>query len=183
MPPIQHPQHQPPRVVLYHQTHYHRSNFVSLLPLLTEAVDLVPVTHLIIAAIHLNDPPGHINLNDDPPDSSKYANLWEEVAIMQDIGVKVLGMLGGAAQGSFQRLDRSDGEFEAYYVPLREMVRRHNLDGLDLDVEEPMSLNGIVRLIDRLKADFGPEFLVTLAPVATALRTCIPELCLASCLH
>ena len=95
---------------------------------------------------------------------------------MQDVGVKVLGMLGGAAQGSFQRLDRSDGEFEAYYVPLRDMVRRHNLDGLDLDVEEPMSLNGIIRLIDRLKTDFGPEFLITLAPVATALRTCISEL-------
>ena len=95
---------------------------------------------------------------------------------MQDIGVKVLGMLGGAAQGSFQRLDRSDGEFEAYYVPLREMIRRHSLDGLDLDVEEPMSLNGVIRLIDRLKADFGPEFLITLAPVATALRTCILEL-------
>ena len=94
---------------------------------------------------------------------------------MQDIGVKVLGMLGGAAQGSFQRLDRSDGEFEAYYVPLRDMVRRHNLDGLDLDVEEPMSLNGIIRLIDRLKTDFGPEFLITLAPVATALRTCLSE--------
>ena len=95
---------------------------------------------------------------------------------MQDIGVKVLGMLGGAAQGSFQRLDRSDVEFEAYYVPLRDMIRRHNLDGLDLDVEEPMSLNGIVRLIDRLRTDFGAEFLITLAPVATALRTCISEL-------
>ena len=99
---------------------------------------------------------------------------------MQDIGVKVLGMLGGAAQGSFQRLDRSGGEFEAYYVPLRDMIRRHNLDGLDLDVEEPMSLNGIIRLIDRLKTDFGPEFLITLAPVATALRTCIFELFLPS---
>ena len=94
-----------PRVVLYHQTHYSQNNFVSLLPLLTEAADLVPITHLIIAAIHLNDRPGDINLNNDPPDSSKYDGLWEEVAVMQDIGVKVLGMLGGAAQGSFQRLD------------------------------------------------------------------------------
>ena len=33
-----------------------------------------------------------------------------------------------------------------------------------------MSLNGIVRLIDRLKADFGSGFLITLAPVATALQ-------------
>lgn len=89
---------------------------------------------------------------------------------MQDIGVRVLGMLGGAAQGSFQRLDKSDAQFEAYYIPLRDMIRRHHLDGLDLDVEEEMSLNGIIRLIDRLKADFGPDFLITLAPVATALQ-------------
>lgn len=89
---------------------------------------------------------------------------------MQDIGVKVLGMLGGAARGSFQRLDGGEWEFEAYYGPLRDMIRRHRLDGLDLDVEEEMSLGGIVRLIDRLKADFGPGFLVTLAPVATALQ-------------
>lgn len=89
---------------------------------------------------------------------------------MQDIGVRVLGMLGGAAQGSFHRLDSSDALFEAYYVPLRDLIRRYRLDGLDLDIEEEMSLNGIIRLIDRLKADFGPDFLITLAPVATALQ-------------
>lgn len=89
---------------------------------------------------------------------------------MQDIGVKVLGMLGGAAQGSFQRLDASDEQFEAYYVPLRDMIRYHRLDGMDLDVEEQMSLGGVIRLIDRLKADFVPGFLITLAPVATALQ-------------
>lgn len=32
-----------------------------------------------------------------------------------------------------------------------------------------MSLAGIVRLIDRLRADFGPGFIITLAPVAAAL--------------
>ena len=99
-------------------------------------------------------------------------------------------MLGGAAQGSFTRLDmrapsinddspipemeadnadNNDDEFEAYYRPLHSLIQQHNLDGLDLDVEEHMSLAGIIRLIDRLKTDFGPSFLITLAPVATAL--------------
>ena len=32
-----------------------------------------------------------------------------------------------------------------------------------------MSLASVVRLIDRLRADFGPGFLITLAPVAMAL--------------
>lgn len=170
MPPIVSAAHEP-RVVCYHQTHYNRNGeFVSILPLLTEAKDFVSVTHMIIAAIHLNDPPGNISLNDDPPDAPKHRPLWEEVAVFQDVGITVLGMLGGAAQGSFQRLDGSEASFEAYYIPLRDMIRRHDLNGIDLDVEEEMSLAGMIRLIDRLKSDFGSSFLVTMAPVATALQ-------------
>lgn len=84
-------------------------------------------------------------------------------------------MLGGAAKGSFTRLDTNAATFEAYYVPLRDMIRERGLDGLDLDVEEPMTLAGIIRLIDRLKADFGPDFLITLAPVAAALVSDNPK--------
>ena len=50
------------------------------------------------------------------------------------------------------------------------MVSTYRLNGLDLDVEESMSLGGVERLIDQLHADFGSGFLVTLAPVATALN-------------
>lgn len=160
-----------PRVICYHQTHHNQDGeYVSILPLLTEASDVVGITHLILAAIHLNHNPGDITLNDDPPDAARNVPLWEEVRIFQDIGVRVLGMLGGAAQGSFARLDQSDAEFESYYQPLRDMVRQHALDGLDLDVEEEMSLAGIIRLVDRLKADFGPSFIITMSPVATALQ-------------
>lgn len=161
-----------PRLIIYHQTHYkHNAEFVSLLPLITEATsEDIPLTHLIIAAIHLNETPGNITLNDDPPSHPKHTPLWEEVAILQDVGVKVIGMLGGAAKGSFERLDKSDAEFEAHYVPMRDMIRRYGFDGLDLDVEEEMSLGGIIRLIDRLKADCGLDFIITLAPVATALQ-------------
>jgi chitinase len=84
-------------------------------------------------------------------------------------------MLGGAAKGSFTRLDLDDATFEAYYIPLRDLVRERNLDGLDLDVEEPMTLAGVIRLIDRLKADFGKDFIITLAPVAAALMSDRPE--------
>ncbi len=84
-------------------------------------------------------------------------------------------MLGGAAKGSFTRLDLDDRTFELYYVPLRNLIRERGLDGLDLDVEEPMTLAGIIRLIDRLKADFGDGFIITLAPVAAALLSDRPE--------
>ncbi|KAL8825335.1 MAG: hypothetical protein Q9170_007834, partial [Blastenia crenularia] len=170
MPPLPSSPHKP-RIILYHQTHHTSIGHpISLLPLLTEPTSTISLTHLIIAAIHLNTPPGNIHLNEDPPSAPKHIPLWTEKTILQDCGIKVLGMLGGAAKGTFTRLDGNDEDFEAYYIPLRNMMKEYAFDGLDLDVEEPMSLNGIIRLIDRLKADFGVEFIITLAPVANALR-------------
>lgn len=84
-------------------------------------------------------------------------------------------MLGGAAKGSFAVLDSSPAQFETYYTLLHHLITTAALDGLDLDVEEPMSLPGIIRLIDRLRADFGPSFIITLAPVATALLSRDPR--------
>lgn len=186
MPPASGPQHdaasspyltsdQGPRVVVYHQTHIHENKQVSILPLLPNPTSSqpsspcpTPVTHLIIAAIHINSPTS-LTLNDDPPSSPKFAFLWSELAAAQRSGIKVLGLLGGAAQGSFTRLDGDAASFEAHYSGLHSMLRTHNLDGLDLDVEERMSLQGVIRLIDRLRTDFGPGFLITLSPVATAL--------------
>lgn len=164
------------RVVLYHQTHHlpGTGQNVSLLPLITNRTG---ITHIIVAALHLNEGPGNITLNDHSPSHQKFNTLWAEAAWLQATGVKVLGMLGGAAKGTFARLDGDVAErFESYYAPLRDVVKAHRLDGLDLDVEEEMSLNGIVRLIDRLRGDFGPDFIVTLAPVATALLPAQPHL-------
>ncbi|KAJ6070340.1 hypothetical protein N7467_011659 [Penicillium canescens] len=167
MPPIQGGIGERPRVILYHQTLIPGGGqYVSMLPLLENNTG---ISHVIIAAIHLNDQPGDITLNDDPPDSPKFDPLWAEVPLLQQQGVKVMGMLGGAAPGSFTRLDGSQDQFESSYTPLRDVIRRHGLDGIDLDVEESMSLQGIIRLIDRLKADMGDAFIVTLAPVAAAL--------------
>lgn len=162
-----------PRVVVYFQSHHNPDGSpVTLLPLIAQPQPTI--THLILAAIHLNSP-GNINLNDHPFDHPRNETLWTELSIIQAAGVKVLGMLGGAARGSFARLDQSEAQFEAYYGPLRDLIRKHKLDGLDLDVEEPMSLAGVIRLIDRLKVDFGSRFLVTLAPVAAALLSSRPE--------
>lgn len=169
-----------PRVVCYFQTYHENGGYVSLLPLITNTSG---ATHVILAAIHINWDPNNLTLNDDPPDHPKYIELWDEALVLQDSGIKVLGMLGGAAKGSFARLDYSESRtdvplarFESYYVPLRDLIRRHNLDGLDLDIEEEMSLPGVVHLIDRLKADFGRDFIITLAPVATALMVGRPHL-------
>jgi chitinase len=167
MPPIRGGLGERPRVILYHQTLIPGGGqYVSMLPLLENNTG---ITHVILAAFHLNEQPEAITLNDDPPQSPKFEPLWAEVPLLQQQGVKVMGMLGGAAPGSFTRLDGSREQFELFYYPLLTMIRRHGLDGLDLDVEETMSLQGVIRLIDRLKADLGDAFIITLAPVAAAL--------------
>lgn len=175
---------------MYHQTiHDPEGNYHSLLPLLTNNTG---ATHVIVAAIHLNDEPGHITLNDHVPDDKRYDQLWGEVSWLQGSGVKVLGMLGGACKGSYEKLSgdeasvrrRSDThcprcspsysiltipKFEAYYTPIHALITHRSLNGLDLDIEEETPLTTTQRLIARLRSDFGPTFLITLAPVATAL--------------
>ncbi|KAF6837142.1 alkaline phosphatase [Colletotrichum plurivorum] len=167
MPPI--PRTQPlPRVISYYQTHHTSDGKpISILPLLTQAD--ISVTHVILAAIHINDDAQDLTLNDHDADDPRFLTLWAELRVLQASGVKVLGMLGGAAQGSYERLDGAEDRFEEYYIPLRDMLRRHALDGIDLDVEENMSLGGVIRLIDRVRRDFGKDFIITLAPVAAAL--------------
>ncbi|KAL0943456.1 alkaline phosphatase [Colletotrichum truncatum] len=167
MPPL--PPNQPlPRVITYYQTHHtHDGKPISILPLVTQPG--ISVTHVILAAIHINDDPEALTLNDHHPSDPRFLTLWAELRVLQASGVKVLGMLGGAARGSYERLDGDEAQFEKYYIPLRDMVRQHGLDGIDLDVEEEMSLGGVIRLIDRIRQDFGKDFLITMAPVAMAL--------------
>jgi hypothetical protein len=104
-----------PRLIVYHQTiHDHEGNCHSLLPLLTNNTG---ITHVIVAAIHLNDGPGNITLNDHRPDDKRFDQLWGEVSWLQGSGVKVLGMLGGAAKGSFEKLS-GDDESVRSLIPL-----------------------------------------------------------------
>ncbi|KAI1482962.1 glycoside hydrolase family 18 protein [Daldinia eschscholtzii] len=157
-----------PRLVVYYQTiHDSNGNHISILPLITQPD--ISITHLIVAAIHINEDPNGLTLNDHPPSDPRFITMWAEMRIAQASDIKVLGMLGGAAKGSYTRLDQDQETFEKYYGPLYDLIRERDLNGLDLDVEEQMSLGGIVRLIDRLRADFGPDFIITLAPVAAAL--------------
>jgi len=158
-----------PRLVLYHQT-FHNSdgNPVSVLPLITK--QNIALTHLIVCSIHINLG-GVIHLNDYPPSDPRFDILWDEARLLADSGVTVMGMVGGAAPGSFDpdTLDGNHTTFEYYYGQLVDMIATYNLQGLDIDVEQSMSQAGITRLVTRLAADFGPGFVITLAPVASAL--------------
>jgi hypothetical protein len=150
------------RVVVYYQTQYSNGSYVSPLGLTDHSTG---ATDLLIGAFHLNSD-GSVHLNDNPPGDPMFTQMWADVAAMQAKGVHAIGMVGGAAVGSFQGLDT---DFANYYPRLKNVVSTYHLNGLDLDVEESMSLAGVERLIDQLHTDFGAGFIVTLAPVATAL--------------
>jgi len=96
----------PPRLVAYIQTFRSVDGGpLSLLPLLNEHTG---VTHILLSAVHLNDQPGDITLNEHHPNDTMYDTLWSEVKQLQAGGIKVMMMLGGAARGTFQRLSGDD---------------------------------------------------------------------------
>ena len=96
------------RLVQYVQTFHDANNSpLSLLPLLNENTH---VTHVILASFHINDGPGNIALNDKPPSDPMFDQTWNEVKTLQQNGIKVMGLLGGAAQGSYERLSGSDAD-------------------------------------------------------------------------
>lgn len=156
------------RVAVYYQTQYDSSmasnspfgHYVSPLPLLTL------ITHIFLAAFHINSDKS-VHLNDNLPEDPKFTQMWQDLGQMQAQGVKVIGMLGGAAPGTYNLL--TPANFDTYYPILANYISEFHLDGMDLDVEQSTSLSVITNLITRLKADFGDNFIITLAPVATAL--------------
>ncbi|KAJ7355668.1 endo-beta-N-acetylglucosaminidase [Mycena albidolilacea] len=157
------------RVAVYYQSQFDNSleanspfgHYVSPLPLIAF------ITHLLLAAFHINFDDVSVHLNDNVPEAPIFTQMWSDIAIMQSTGIKVIGMLGGAAPGTYTCL--TPELFDTYYPVLHGYIKRYHIDGLDLDVEQDTPLADIVHLINRLKHDFGPGFIITLAPVASAL--------------
>jgi hypothetical protein len=160
------------RVIYYYQTQYSNNVYVSLAPIWKTKnpnTGLPYTTDVIIAAFHLgydsNNQP-YIHLNDNVPGDPMFDVMWPQVRHLRSVGITTCMMLGGAAQGSYADLF---SQWSTFYPILRQTLRRYHLNGIDLDVEENVSLANIEKLIKRLNTDFGPSFEITLAPVATAL--------------
>lgn len=49
------------------------------------------------------------------------------------------------------------------------MLREHNIQGLDIDIEESVPISMPLRLLRQLNNDLGTDFILTMAPVASAL--------------
>lgn len=160
------------RVIYYYQTQYSNGQYVSLAPIwakLDSTTHKPPVTDVMIAAFHLGhntDGSPYIHLNDNIPQDPMFNVMWPEVAKLQTYGVTTRMMLGGAAQGSYALLF---SDWKTFYPILASTLKQYKLNGIDLDVEETVTLPDIEKLITKLHADFGSTFLVTLSPVCSAL--------------
>ncbi|KIK53802.1 glycoside hydrolase family 18 protein [Collybiopsis luxurians FD-317 M1] len=162
------------RVVVYYQTQYPEINIDWKLDFLmmkmTKYLSPIPLiglaSHLIVSAFHLDGNDNIIYLNKDPPHHASYVRMWRDIARMQGSGVKVIGMLGGASDSSFKNLKDNFGD---WYKKLLECIKEYRLDGFDLAIKEKVDLDVVVKLIQNLRANFGVDFIITLAPVASAL--------------
>lgn len=160
--------HQARKIVIYYQTMTVPLKDLAVAYVIESWLQMETLTHLIVGCFHLGRN-GYLHLNNHTPDHESFTDLWQDKQTLQQRGLKVLAMLGGSCPGSFIVLDE-DESFQECYKTLYDMLVKYKFDGIDLDIEEPISQNGINRLVDRLRADFGPNFIITLAPVATALQ-------------
>src|SRR5881227_2750912 len=73
------------RVIVYYQTIFNGSTYVSPLTLTSHNTG---VTDVLVGAIHL-DANSVVHLNDDPPSDPMFTQMWADLAAMQAKGVRV----------------------------------------------------------------------------------------------
>ena len=149
------------RIIYYYQT------FNGLQDILYKNT---PVTHIHLSAIHFgldkNNKP-YIHLNNNDPESSQYDKLWSDIVKAQDYGIKIILMVGGEG-GAYNTLFEN---FEIYYDMLINTIRKFSLNGIDLDIEEYVSIDNIKMLINRIHTDTTNEFIISMAPIQSSLET------------
>lgn len=154
-----------PHIIYYYQT------FNSLKPIL---ITNTVVTHIHLSSIHFgkdNYMQPYIHLNDYKPNNEKFNTMWKEIEIASKLGIKIILMIGGAGR-AFTNLF---SDFDVYYNLLKKTIIEHPyISGIDLDIEESVDINYVKKLINKIKNDFGKNFIITMAPVAYALQNDIP---------
>ena len=185
-----------PSVVVYHQSlHADNGIIISLRPLVREntSVAAVILGHFYL---YLNDKepslstPGtegnggvSIYLNDYAMDDSSIDDLWTDTEYLQKAGIKIIGLLSLRADDTSDNKNilkgENDSKFQDCYELLHGLVISRRLDGLNLDVDIPenfvsadggiVSHKGAIQLIDRLHADFGADFVLSITTSVQAL--------------
>ena len=127
------------------------------------------LTAINVSSFHFGfnqDSSAYIHLNDHDPNDSVFDSLWSYMKQAQQKNVKVIAMLGGAG-GAYTKLFE---KYETFYPLFVKMLKNYQFDGVDLDVEEAVTIESIKKLINDLRRDFPTNFLITSAPVCSSLQ-------------
>lgn len=148
------------KIIYYYQT------FVGLKQVLQQKP--LVITHLIVSSIHFgyNQDTPYIHLNDNLPTDKIFDSLWSELKLANKLGIKIMVMLGGAG-GAYAELFSN---YNKFYLLLRDfIISKPFIEGIDLDVEEPVKIELIKGLINQINKDFGNNFIITMAPLGSSL--------------
>ena len=155
------------RIIYYYQT------FCGLKDLINNNV--TNVTHIHLSAIHFGKDENnqyYIHLNNNIPYCEKYTLLWEELLELKNKGVKIILMIGGAGSAYNELFSNFDIYYNLLYTLLK--VKSDIISGIDLDIEEEVSLENIKKLINKVKNDFGDDFIISMAPIQSSLENDVP---------
>lgn len=153
------------KIILYYQS------FIGLEKIYNE--DDVYVTNIHLSSLHFgpnDDNSSYIHLNNLSPYSSKFNKVWDDLVKCKKKGIKIIIMLGGAG-GAYNYMFKNN---ETYLECLNLLLKLINdkediIDGIDLDVEEEIGLDNILKLIRDLNAKLPKNFIFSMAPVSDYL--------------
>lgn len=133
-----------------------------------------PVTHIHVASVHFgydNNNQPYIHLNDHSPYNERFDGVWSQIRTADELGIKVVLMLGGAGGGYHSLFSN----FNLFYNLLYQLLKnKPYIKGIDLDIEEEVDLDEVKKLINSIVLHFGEDYIISTAPVQEALEQDIP---------
>ena len=133
------------------KTIYYYQTFVGLHKLMTHLQDIDVIN---ISSIHFDEDKNgqkNIYLNDNLPDDKIFDKMWTETESCSSQGVTIILMVGGAG-GAYENLFK---DFDIYYPMLKNLLEsKPFIQGIDLDIEEEVTMPQVKMLIRKLKEDF-----------------------------
>ena len=146
---------------------YYYQTFVGLDKILK---DPSIVDTIIVSSIHFGnnkDGSPYIHLNNLEPDNSAFNTLWEQTkTLVTNYNKEIILMLGGAGSAYSELFNK----YDTYYPMLLQTLKSHSwITGIDLDIEESVSIDNIKMLMRDIHDEFGDDFVITMAPLAGSL--------------
>jgi hypothetical protein len=156
------------RIILYYQTLIDLDPLISLID--NHNKNNI-VTDITLASIHFgknNDNSPYIHLNDHSPKDDKFKKIFLQLLKLKNKNVDINLLIGGAGTAFSQLFSN----YDIYYNLLKQSILNELcfIDGFNLDIEEPVNISDIIKLVKNLKKDF-PNKKIIFAPLAESIAT------------